>query len=221
MYLRNQLLFTLQYFLFTLQYFLFTLQYTTIHTHTYIHNCDNLFYVYFVGFIMFAIISLYCYFWFLYTLHLFLRVANPIRMVKLEQSKYSRMIHITEVTIAVLLGTVPYIFFAIYSKFHIATFPPLYCGTDPVYYFYGTILPTVLVSCATLIMMLFVLYKIHIVSHVHPHNNIMVIACICVVVLIQVCVLLEYIVIVYVYATFPCRSLLLCQMHLSAFHYAY
>ena len=129
----------------------------------------------FVGFIIFAIISLYCYFWFLYTLHLFLRVANPIRMVRLEQSKYSRMIHIAEVTIAVLLGTVPYIFFAIYSKFHITTFPPLYCGANPVYNFYGTILPTVLVSCATLIMMLFVLYKIHIVSHVHPHNNIMVI----------------------------------------------
>ena len=127
--------------------------------------------MYFVGFTIFAITSLYCYFWFLYTLHLFLRVTNPIRMIKLEQLKYSRMIHIIEVTIAVLLGTVPYICFAINSKFRITTFPPLYCGTHPVYNFYGTILPTILVSCASLIMMLFVLYKIHIVSHVSPHDN--------------------------------------------------
>ena len=118
----------------------------------------------FAGFIIFAITSLYCYFWFLYTLHLFLRVANPIRMIKLEQLKYSKMIHVIEVTTAVLLGTVPYIIFATNSKFHITTFPPLYCGTDPVYNFYGTIVPTVVVSCATLIMMLFVLYKIHVVS---------------------------------------------------------
>ena len=87
-------------------------------------------------------------------------------MVKLEQSKYARLIHITEVAIAVLLGTVPYIFFAVYSRFHIVVFPSLYCGADPVYNFYGTILPTVLVYCASLIMMLFVLYKIHIVSHI-------------------------------------------------------
>ena len=121
----------------------------------------------FVGFVYITIISLYCYFWFLYTLHLFLRVANPIRMVKLEQSKYSRLIHIIEVAIAVLIGTVPYIFFAVNMNFHIAGFPPHYCATGPVHFFYGTILPTVLASCASLIMMLFMLYKIHIVSHVH------------------------------------------------------
>ena len=121
--------------------------------------------IYFVGFVYVSTITLYCYFWFLYTLHLFLRITYPIRMIKLEQSKYARMIHIIEIAIAVLLGTVPYIFFAVNTNFHIGSFPPLYCATGPVHVFYGTILPTILASCASLIMMLFILYKIHIVSY--------------------------------------------------------
>ena len=98
-------------------------------------------------------------------------------MIKLEQSKYARVTHIIEVAIAVLLGTVPYIFIAANSRFHIGIFPPLYCGADPVYSFYATILPTVLVYCASLIMMLFMLYKIHIVSHIcHGDRSIVAIA---------------------------------------------
>ena len=121
-------------------------------------------YIHFIGFTYFTVISIYCYFWFLYTLHLFLRVAHPVVMVQLEQSKYARTIHIIEVTLVVLLGTVPNIVFSIHSEFHIITFPPIYCGADPEHNFYSTIVPTILVCCATLIMMLFVLYKIHIVS---------------------------------------------------------
>jgi len=119
----------------------------------------------YVGFTSFSILSLYCYFWFLYTLHLFLRVTFPIKMVRLHRSKYRRKVHAFEIALVVLLGTVPYIVFAAKSEFHIVNFPPLYCGASPRYNFYGTIVPTVLASCVTFIMMLFVLYHIHTVSY--------------------------------------------------------
>lgn len=85
-------------------------------------------------------------------------------MAQLEQSKNRRKVYIFEVAFMVLLGTVPYIVFAVKSDFHISNFPPLYCGAGPVHNFYGTIVPTVLTCCTSLIMMLFVLYNIHTVS---------------------------------------------------------
>ena len=85
-------------------------------------------------------------------------------MVQLEQSKHAIKFHIIEVMCAVLLGTIPYIAFALRQEFHIVTFPPFYCGAGPTQNFYGSILPTVVVACASLIMMVIVLYKIHIVS---------------------------------------------------------
>ena len=109
---------------------------------------------------------MYCYFWFLYTLHLLLRITKPLLMLRLEQSNHAKKVHIVEVTVAVLVATVPYIVFFVNSDFHISTFPPLYCGAGPTHNFYGVIVPTVVVYCVTLIMMLFVLYKIHIVSSI-------------------------------------------------------
>ena len=85
-------------------------------------------------------------------------------MIHLENSKHSRKVHITEVTIAVLLATIPYVIFAARSEFHISLLPGVNCGAGPVHSFYGLIMPTVLVYCSSLIMMLFVLYKIHLVS---------------------------------------------------------
>ena len=121
-------------------------------------------YVCSVGFTYSSIISLYCYFWFLFILHLFLRISSPIRMGELEQSKHAKKAHIIEVICAVLLGTVPYFIFALQQEFRITTFPPLYCSGNAAHNFYGTILPTIVVSCASLIMMVITLYKIHVVS---------------------------------------------------------
>ena len=87
-------------------------------------------------------------------------------MLQLEQSDHAGKIHVVEVMVAVLVATVPYIVFLINSDFRISTFPPLYCGAGPTHNFYGLIVPTVVVYCITLIMMLFVLYKIHIVSSI-------------------------------------------------------
>lgn len=85
-------------------------------------------------------------------------------MIRFENSKHSRKIHITEVTIAVLLATIPYVILAAKSEFRIGVLPAVFCGAGPVYNFYGLVIPTVIVYCSSLIMMLFVLYKLHLVS---------------------------------------------------------
>ena len=121
-------------------------------------------YICLVGFTYYSITSLYAYFWLLYTLHLFLRIASPLRMAQLEQSKHAQIIHSIEITFVVLLATVPYIVFASQEQFHIVSFPPLYCGAGPSQNFYSNIVPTILATCASLIMMVIMMYKIHIVS---------------------------------------------------------
>ena len=86
-------------------------------------------------------------------------------MAKLEQSKHAKKVHVIEVVCAVLVAAIPKLFSAVQQEYRISIFPPLYCSASPAYVFYGTILPTVVVSCATLIMMVIILYYIHIVSN--------------------------------------------------------
>ena len=85
-------------------------------------------------------------------------------MTQFEQSSRAKKIHITEVIVVVLLATIPYVVIAVNSDFRFAVFPPFFCTAEPVYNFYGYIIPTVVVICVTLILMLFVLYTIHLVS---------------------------------------------------------
>ena len=78
---------------------------------------------------------------------------------------HSIKIHIIEVTCVFIVGTVPYIVFASASKNRIGSFPPRGCSGDAVYSFYSLVVPTVILSCSSLVMMLVILYNIHIVSN--------------------------------------------------------
>ena len=108
---------------------------------------------------------LYSLFWFVFIVHLFLKVTFPFQSVRLDQSEHSRKYHIVEIVCVLIIGTVPYITFAATNKFQAINFPPSYCALDPVYNFYSIIVPTVVVNCINLILMLFILYKIHKVSY--------------------------------------------------------
>jgi len=118
------------------------------------------------GFISLSGIVLYSCFWFIFILHLFIRVTFPLQSIRLDKSDNSRKYHIIEIICALIIGTVPYIAFAGTYKFQTINFPPSYCVAEPTYHFYGTIVPTVVVNCINLILMLFVLYKIRKVSYV-------------------------------------------------------
>ena len=64
----------------------------------------------------------------------------------------------------IIIVTTPNIYFLATSQYQIINFPPLFCGAGVDVNFYGIILPTVVINCASLIMMLLVLQKIHGVS---------------------------------------------------------
>ncbi|XP_065890577.1 uncharacterized protein [Dysidea avara] len=114
------------------------------------------------GFILTSGVTLYCMFLLVYVFHLSLRLLYPVKSRQLDQSEYSRKIHIVEFMCVFIVGTVPYLVLAATSKFQITVFPPLRCGVTAAYNFYGVIVPTIFLGCTSLILMLIVLYKIHI-----------------------------------------------------------
>ena len=125
----------------------------------------------YAGCLAFSAIMLYSLFWFIFIVHLFLKVTFPFQSIKLDKSEHSKKYHIIEVVCALIVGTVPNITFAATSKFQFTTFPPYSCGTGPAYNFYGTIVPTILVNCVNLILMLLVVYKIHKVRYLISSNE--------------------------------------------------
>ena len=109
-------------------------------------------------------ITLYGLFWDIYILHLAVKLLYPLKSVKLDRSDYSRKVHILEILTVFVIGTTPYIVFASTSQYEAVIFPPFYCAYNTIYLFYGTVLPTLIIGCFGLILMLLVLYKLHIVS---------------------------------------------------------
>ena len=69
-----------------------------------------------------------------------------------------------EIGLFTLIGTLPYIVLASLSEFVITQFPPRFCTLSAEGNFYGIILPTVVINCTTLIILLLVLYHVHMVS---------------------------------------------------------
>ena len=118
----------------------------------------------FTGFVTTSTVVLYCAYWCLYIFHLLLHVLFPVWSNAVYNSPHSTKIHIIEVISVFIVGTLPYVVFAASSNYTITSFPPTSCTGDSVYSFYSLIIPTVILSCCSLIMMLIILYSIHIVS---------------------------------------------------------
>ena len=119
-----------------------------------------------VGFVTFSVLVLYSYIWLVYILHLALKLFFPLKSAKFFNSGYSRAIYITEFLIVILIGTVPSTISAVHSRYRISIFPPIHCGghIDPTYIFYLITLPILAAVCVSLILMILILYKVHMVS---------------------------------------------------------
>ena len=117
------------------------------------------------GLIATSTVVLYCAVWCLYIFHLLLKLVFPIWSTAIYNSTHSMKIHIIELTCVFIVGTVPYIAFASASKNQFGSLPPRGCSGDAVYSFYSLVIPTVILSCSSLVMMLVILYNIHIVSN--------------------------------------------------------
>ena len=92
------------------------------------------------------------------------RIFSPRKYDKLFLSDYNKAIIIIEIFIILLIATAPSIVGIGLSKYGIVTFPPIQCGcTDRVYLFYTTVLQIVFGVLLCGILMLFIVYKIHMV----------------------------------------------------------
>ena len=119
----------------------------------------------YAGFIIFSIIIMYSLFWLMYIMRLLLVLIYPLPSSRVYKLIRNRKIQILEVACVFIVSVIPNIVLVTTSKFHITSYPPVSCGASTEITFYGCIIPTMSINFVGLIVMLFVLYKIHDVSH--------------------------------------------------------
>ena len=89
----------------------------------------------------------------------------PLKSAKFFNSDYSRIIYITEVLIVFLIGIIPSVILAaVGSSYGVIGFPPLYCAINSTYTFYVTVIPILITNSSSVILMLLVIYRLHMVS---------------------------------------------------------
>ena len=119
----------------------------------------------FVGILTTSAIVIYTYFWLLYVCHLALKVFYPMKSVRFFNSDHSRIIYIAEILIILLIGTVPSIIVAtVGSNYGTIGFPVIYCAINSTYRIYVIVLPVLVTNGASVILMLLVIYRLHLVS---------------------------------------------------------
>ena len=105
---------------------------------------------------------MYSIYWLLYAFHLYVKLAYPFSMLFDSWHRTKKFCYF-EIGFFTFIGTLPYIVLASLSEFGITHFPPVLCAIRFEGSFYGIVLPTVVVDCTTLIILLLILYHIHMV----------------------------------------------------------
>ena len=119
---------------------------------------------YYVGLILFAGFVTYSIHWLLYAFHLYVKVAYPYYSMLFDSWHHTKKFYYFEIGFFALIGTLPYIVFALLSEFQISSLPPQFCTLSAKGNFYGLVFPTIVVNCVTLIILFLILYHVHMVS---------------------------------------------------------
>ena len=117
-----------------------------------------------VGFIIFTVLTMYSLFWLIYILRLLLVLIYPLPSSRVYKLIRNRKIQIMEVACVLIVSVIPNVVLATSSQFHVSSYPPVSCGASTELTFYGCVIPTTSTNFISLIIMLFVLHKIHSVS---------------------------------------------------------
>ena len=126
--------------------------------HTYINNLCSIGFVGFAGFVLYSV------YWLLYAFHLYMKVAQPEYSILLDSWNRTKKFYCFEVAIFTIIVTVPYMVLAGLSEFRMNEFAPPACSLGVAGTFYGLVLPTIVVNCTTVIILLLVLYHVNSVS---------------------------------------------------------
>ena len=110
-----------------------------------------LLFLFFTGFMLQFGYGLFFGFWCFHLLHLYLSVSFPFKAKQLlDSSSHRRMIHITEVTIIILVSVIPPIITLTVSQYESNGY---YCyPQSPTVLFYGEILPSMLKLCVGVVL---------------------------------------------------------------------
>ena len=96
---------------------------------------------------MFSGLSTYSGFWFLHVFHILLKLARPFYAQKFEDWHYFKVVHAAEITMAVVLGCLPFAVISSMNKFTTTQFPAFACQPDDVSItFYTFVLPMILLQ---------------------------------------------------------------------------
>ena len=117
-----------------------------------------------VGCLFSTILVLFSYIWLLYCFHLTLKLIFPLKSAKISNSNHNKAIYIAEVSIVSIIAAIPSSVGIGLSKYRINTYPPVFCHSDRTYHFYTVVVPILTGACLCQNLMLFLLYKLHIVS---------------------------------------------------------
>jgi len=118
----------------------------------------------FAGFTLSSVLIIYSLFWLIYILRLLLVLIFPLPSSQVYKLIHNRKIQITEVACVFIVAVTPNIILVATSEFHITNYPPVICGASIEITFYACIIPIMSANFIGLIVILFVLHKIHYVS---------------------------------------------------------
>ena len=118
------------------------------------------------GAIFHFLIMLMSIFWFLHLSHVYLNILFPIQLKFLKRKEWSRGLHITEVTGAIILSAIgPMVVFITGNEYNITTLPPMICFPASIYLsIYTLFIPLVMMSTiavCVIIVVLWTLIKVH------------------------------------------------------------
>ena len=119
---------------------------------------------YLKGMAVYAGFVIYSVYWLLYAFHLYVKVAQPEYSMLLDNWHRTKKFYYLEIGFVATIGIIPYIVVAGLSEFEITQFPPQFCTISVKGSLYGMVLPTIVVNCAAVIILLLVLYHVHTVS---------------------------------------------------------
>ena len=114
-----------------------------------------------VGCLITSIFAMCTYSLLLYIYYLAVKIFYPLKSAKVFNS---RTIYIVKLLLIFIIGTTPSIVSAALSHIKILFFPPTQCLSNDAIQFYAVILPVMICTSISGILILLILYKIHVVS---------------------------------------------------------
>ncbi|XP_065889662.1 uncharacterized protein [Dysidea avara] len=113
------------------------------------------------GFVVHAAVLLMHFFWIMHLLHMFTRLAFPMKARNFDQSSYRHWFHIVEVGGAMLVAIIPPIAVVSASEYNVPSFPANYCVPEPRVAYYTELLPINVILGAGVCLIVTIFWMLH------------------------------------------------------------